>query len=147
MLVCRESPRQPDLLVLIESSPAIERLTVIIVNFLLQQPFGFGKTLVLHIARCPALSRQYQQQCPQQPHDPLHGDTSQNVRIWPAYGARPFQKVKSADSFLRLYKIIYIYFSRHPPRKKRPRQNINKKGPIANDGPFPVLPLRGNGIR
>ena len=59
MLVCRESPRQPDLLVLIESSPAIERLTVIIVNFLLQQPFGFGKTLVLHIARCPALSRQY----------------------------------------------------------------------------------------
>ena len=147
MLVCRESPRQPDLLVLIESSPAIERLTVIIVNFLLQQPFGFGKTLVLHIARCPALSRQYQQQCPQQPHDPLHGDTSQNVRIWPAYGARPFQKVKSADSFLRLYKIIYIYFSRHPPRKKRPRQNINKKGPIASDGPFPVLPLRGNGIK
>ena len=23
----------------------------------------------------------------------------------------------------------------------------NKKGPIASDGPFPILPLRGNGIR
>ena len=61
------------------------------------------------------------------------------------YEARPFQKVKSADSFLRLYKIIYIYFSRYPPRKKRPRQNINKKGPIASDGPFPVLPCGATG--
>lgn len=54
MLVCRESPRQPDLLVLIESSSAIERLTVIIVNFLLQQPFGFGKTLVLPYCPLPS---------------------------------------------------------------------------------------------
>lgn len=75
VLIGRKALRQLDLLVRIEKSSAIERLPMVIVNFLLQKPLGFGKTFVLHIARCPALCRQHQQQSPQQPHDPFHDDT------------------------------------------------------------------------
>lgn len=40
------------------------------------------------------------EQCPQQPHDFLHGDTSKNVRVWPDYGVRSFQKMKICGHFL-----------------------------------------------
>ena len=68
---------------------------------------------------------------------------SKSARVWPDYGAQPFQKMKSADKFWRIYKIFYILFKIYLPR--RHCENTNKKGPSSTTGPSLSALREGSG--
>ena len=139
MLVGRESLRQPDPFVLIEHGAAIERLAMIVVHFLLQQPLGFGETFIVRIARCPALHRQDQQHGPQQRSGSPHDDPPRMS----AHGlvtVRPERELRELSSRGIENKIIYIKFYIYLGDI---REKPIKKGPLQKDGPFMSCLSRG----